>query len=156
MTRRFQSVVGDFEAFVTDVEPRLRRALVAARGPDAGRDAVAEALAYAWEHWDRVRSMANPVGYLFRVGQSRTRHRRGRSLPTQANAVEIPDVDPRLPGAMNGLSEQQRVTVFLVHGCGWSHADVAEMLDITPSTVSTHSQRGIARLREILEVGADV
>ncbi len=41
-----------FEAFVRDAEPRLRRALVAAYGPEQGRDAAAEALAYAWEHWD--------------------------------------------------------------------------------------------------------
>lgn len=148
-------LVGDFEAFVDDAEPRLRRALVALRGPEAGREAVAEALAYAWEHWDRVRSMENPVGYLYRVGQSRSRLRRQEPL-TLVSPIELPDVDPRLPVALNGLSEHQRVTVFLVHGCGWSHADVAEMLEVTASTVSTHAQRGIARLREMLEVGVDV
>jgi DNA-directed RNA polymerase specialized sigma24 family protein len=40
-----------FSQFVTEVEPRLRRALVALRGAEAGRDATAEALAWAWEHW---------------------------------------------------------------------------------------------------------
>ena len=145
----------DFEAFVGDAEPRLRRALVAARGAEAGRDAVAEALAYAWEHWDRVRSMDNPVGYLYRVGQSRSRDRRRRPVAVAPAPVELPEFDPRLPGALNGLSEHQRVTVFLVHGCGWSHADVAELLGITTSTVSTHAQRGVARLREMLEVTAD-
>jgi DNA-directed RNA polymerase specialized sigma24 family protein len=62
-----------FEAFVRNTEPRLRRALVAAYGPEQGRDAAAEALAYAWEHWDRLRQMANAPGYLFRVGQTRGR-----------------------------------------------------------------------------------
>ena len=41
------------------------------------------ALAYGWQHWDRIGAMANPVGYLFRVGQSaaRTDRRREGFLP---------------------------------------------------------------------------
>ena len=39
--------VAEFEAFVRSAEPRLRRALVAAYGFEDGRDAAAEALAYA-------------------------------------------------------------------------------------------------------------
>jgi hypothetical protein len=48
-----------FEAFVADAEPRLRHALVAAYGFEEGRDAAAEALAYAWEHW-RALGRASP------------------------------------------------------------------------------------------------
>ena len=44
-----------FEAFVVEAEPKLRRALVAIHGFEEGRDAAAEALAYAWEHWERLR-----------------------------------------------------------------------------------------------------
>jgi len=40
----------EFEGFVRESEPRLRRALVAAYGFEEGRDATAEALAYGWEH----------------------------------------------------------------------------------------------------------
>ena len=64
-----------FEAFVAAHETRLRRALVAAYGIERGREALAEALAYAWEHWERVAAMEHPVPYLFRVGQSRTGRR---------------------------------------------------------------------------------
>lgn len=59
-----------FTEFFRDVEPRLRRALVAAYGTERGREAAAEALARAWEHWADVVEMSNPVGYLYRVGQS--------------------------------------------------------------------------------------
>jgi DNA-directed RNA polymerase specialized sigma24 family protein len=73
-----------FERFVRDVEPRLRRALVAAYGGQRGREATAEALSWAWENWDRVRAMTYPHRYLFRVGRSRTpllrRSRRGAPL----------------------------------------------------------------------------
>lgn len=143
----------EFETFVRDAEPRLRRALVAARGPVDGRDATAEALAYAWEHWHDVREMANPVGYLFRVGQSRTRSRKTARLPAREPAT-IPDIEPALTRALAELTEAQRITVFLVHGCGWPHADVAQVLEVTASTVSTHLQRGTARLRDLLEVAA--
>ena len=50
----------DFDDFVADVEPRLRRALVAAYGPEAGREATADALAWAWQHWDRLRGWTTP------------------------------------------------------------------------------------------------
>ncbi|MCP4959140.1 MAG: hypothetical protein GY925_07705 [Actinomycetia bacterium] len=62
-------------------EPRLRRAFLGTVGVDRMPDAVSEALAFAWEHWDRVAVMGNPVGYLFRVGQSRTRNRKRPRLP---------------------------------------------------------------------------
>jgi DNA-directed RNA polymerase specialized sigma24 family protein len=58
----------EFEGFVRESEPRLRCALVAAYGFEEGRDATAEAFAYAWEHWERVRQMPNALGYLFRAG----------------------------------------------------------------------------------------
>ncbi len=146
-----------FDRFVAEAEPKLRRALVASYGPVDGRDAVAEALAYGWQHWERVREMDNAVGYLYRVGQSRSRRRKApRIVAPEASAVSevTPDVDPRLGHALSELSDQQRVAVFLVHGCGWPHADVAALLDCAPSTVSTHVQRGMTRLRELLEVNS--
>ena len=46
-------------------------------GIETGPDVAADAFAWAWEYWDEVRAMANPVGYLYRVGQSAARrHRR--------------------------------------------------------------------------------
>jgi RNA polymerase sigma-70 factor (ECF subfamily) len=144
---------GDFEVFCAEVEPRLRRALVAACGWD-GRDAVAEALAWAWENWDRVERLTNPTAYLYRVGRSRVRRRRQRvvfSVPTP----DTPWVEPALAPALASLTEQQRVVVVLVHGYGWSQREVAELLDVTPSTVQTHLERALARLRAALEVTAD-
>jgi len=53
-----------FTALVAAVEPPLRRAFVAAYGADAGRETLADVLAWAWEHLDRVRGLDNPAGYL--------------------------------------------------------------------------------------------
>ena len=49
-----------FTSFVKEVEPRLRFALVAAAGPDRGLEGLSHALAYGWEHWDKVSVMENP------------------------------------------------------------------------------------------------
>ena len=145
----------EFRDFVAAVQPRLRRALVATRGLDGAADGAAEAVAYAWEHWDRVRAMENPTGYLYRVGQSRTRRRRRGFLPAPAS-VGIPEIEPRLIPALDALPDKQRTVVWLVHACEWTHGEVAEALGITASTVSTHAQRGLARLRHALEVESRV
>lgn len=54
--------LADFEAVVLATEPPLRRALVAAYGYEEGREAAAEALAYACERWAQVRQMPNAAG----------------------------------------------------------------------------------------------
>lgn len=139
-----------FDAFVREVEPRLRRALVARYGADRGRDATAEALGWAWAHWRRVESMMNPVGYLYRVGQSKTRRRRSGFSEVPASS-SVPWIEPALDGALLELSEQQRVAVVLVHGFGWTASEVGELLGIKATTVQTHVERALARLRVSLE-----
>jgi RNA polymerase sigma-70 factor (ECF subfamily) len=141
----------DFEAFVVAIEPRLRRALIGCRGVDGAQEAVAEALAYAWEHWREVHEMANPAGYLYRVGQSRSRRRREPRLASP-ESLRIPDVEPALVPALLALPDRQRDAVWLVHGCDWTYAEVAEALGISTSAVGTHVSRALERLRAVLEV----
>ncbi len=140
----------EFRAFMVDAEPRLRRALVAAYGGERGRDATAESLAYAWENWTRVRSMKHRVGYLYRVGQSRTRPRMFHVL-AERPSVEDVWCEPGLPSALGALTEQQRVAVVLHHGYGWSLTEVSELLRIRKSTAQNHVERAMQVLRERLE-----
>ena len=147
-----------FDEFVRGHEARLRTALVLLYGPDAGREAAAEALAWAWEHWDRVAVMDAPVPYLCRVGQSRTRRIRRRTpaspFRTEAND-EAPWVEPALGRALNDLTAQQRTCTVLVHCFGWTLSEVADLLDLTKSSVQTHVERGLGRLRIDLAVDRD-
>ena len=140
-----------FEEFVRAVEPRLRRALIGCRGVDVAQEAVAEALAYAWEHWTEVRTLDNPAGYLFRVGQSRSR-RHGKPRLPSPETLRIPEVEPALIPALLALPDRQRSAVWLVHACGWTYAEVAEALGVSPSAVGTHVSRALERLRRNLEV----
>ena len=143
----------DFEALVEAVEPDLRRALAGHVREDGIEDAVAEALAYAWENRDRVLDMKNPTGYLYRVAQSRSRrHREG--LLVWPGERDMPDIEPGLPDALAALSPPQASAVWLVHGCGWTYPMAAEALGVSASTIGTHRSRGLDRLRQELGVTA--
>jgi hypothetical protein len=50
-----------FTEFVAGFETKLRQSLAAAFGPELGKEATAEALAYGWEHWDRVAEQESRV-----------------------------------------------------------------------------------------------
>lgn len=148
-TRRAQ----DFSDFVVETEPRVRRALVAAFGPDVGTDAAADAMAVAWEEWELVKTRPNPAGYLWGVGRNCALKRlRGNKLFPAPEPSREPWIEPGLPAAVEELSEQQRMAVLLVHGFGWTFREVAELLDVTISTVQTHLDRGMAKLRQSLGV----
>ena len=141
-----------FTDFVRDVEPRLSYALAMAYGPEAGREAAADAFAYAWEHWEKIREMENPAGYLFRVGQSRSRRYLPRrpSMPA-VRPDELPSVEPKLPAALAGLSRRQRIAVVLIHGQGYTDSEAAELMGVTRGTVRKHAERGLAKLQTALE-----
>lgn len=142
-----------FESFARTAGARLRAGLVAAYGPETGQDAAAAALAYGWEHWDRVSGLENPAGYLFRVGQTAARRsfRKQGFLPVP-EPDELPSFEPGLLPALEDLTESQRTAVVLVHGFGWSQVEVAELLDVSASTLRTHLSRGLAKLQNALEV----
>ena len=96
-----------FTEFVKEVESRLQHALIARYGLQVGRESAAEALAYAWEHWDRVQQMTNPAGYLFRVGTSRSRRlRRSTRVLPEVSVDGARWVEPGLPSALRRLSPQ--------------------------------------------------
>ncbi len=145
----------DFERFVSEVEPRLRRAFAGAVGVDRAADAVSEALAWAWENRDRLDDLRNPTGYLFRVGQSKTRQRKRPVLPPP-EPNRIPAIEPSLVEGLLALSDKQRIAVWLVHACSWSHGEVAEAMEIGQSTVATHASRGLENLRAHLGEVSDV
>ena len=145
----------EFSAFVRQTEPKLLQALVATYGAVDGREATFDALSWAWEHWGRLEGVTNQVGYLYRVGQTATRRfaSRHRPLVGQVPADDrLPEFDPGLVHALGRLSPHQRVVVMLVSAFDWSHVEVAEVLEISPSTVREHLSRALGRLRHELEV----
>lgn len=150
----------DFEAFFAKAEPSLRVALVGAFGPHLGREATADALAWAWQNLERLDGMENPVGYLYRIGRNEAlkevRLQSRHFLESAAPGFDLPDYEPMLASFMSELSEHQRVAVWMVHGLGYSHGEVAEVLECSKPSVATHVRRALSKLRQSLEVNVDV
>ena len=143
-----------FETFIASAEPRLRRTFVARFGVEHGNDVTADVLAYAWEHWETLAVTANPVGYLYRVGQSQARRYRRWARPVvfpSEPSLAGADIEPGLGRALSRLSDDQRVAVILVHSYGWTYAEAAEALGTPISTFRNHLHRGMTRLRTVLE-----
>lgn len=148
----------EFRSFVSEVEPRLRVALVSACGSPKGLEATAIALEYAWEHWDRMTGVSNPAGYLYRLAVRRAWRMRSPAVPL---LWEVPTedplrVEPKLAPALRHLSRRQRTVVVLIDGFEWTHQEVADLLGVGRSTVQQHHQRALARLRDELGVSVDV
>ena len=145
----------DFDRFYEAAEPRLREALTAKLGAGPGREAAVDALSYAWEHWDRVGEMDNPIGYLYVVGRDRGTRALRRTPPAllpAADRASTPWIEPGLPDALSALPDQQRVVVMLLYCFQWSMAEVADLMQLSKSTVQTHAERGLGHLRE--QIGA--
>ena len=141
----------EFKIFAIDARQRLQRSLVARYGLDVGMDATEDCLVFAWEHWERIRSMANPVGYLWRVGRSSANkqmgwRRRAQFPPEGVAHHDSTTVD--LSRALARLHPAQRTCVLLVHGHGWSYAEVADHLGVSVPAVTNHVHRGLKALRD--------
>jgi DNA-directed RNA polymerase specialized sigma24 family protein len=145
-------VAEDFENFVAGRGADLRRALTARYGVDVGAEVTADVLALAWERWASISVMENPVGYLFRAGQTAARRYRDRPLNmTFVPAQQPPEFEPQLPRLLERLAERQRTAIVLVCIYDWTYSAAAEVMGISESSARAHVQRGLANLRHALE-----
>ena len=144
------------EGFVVEASRTLQRALVARNGVEDGCDAAAEAIAWAWEHQNELSEMANPVGYLYRIGQSslrrdhRLRRLRVDFLPDRA-VRDANGFDGELFDGLLELTPDQRVAVVMVHMYSFSYREVAELMSVSDTAITNFVHRGLRRLRHILQ-----
>lgn len=140
---------------LAEIERRLRVAFVARYGIGVAEDLTQECLTWGWANREQLAEMKNPVGYLFRVGQSRSR----RLLRWQREKIELPPeiateqstwTEPALPAALAALNDQQRTMVMLTHCFEWTYAEVADLLEVPQHTVRNGVHRGLKNLRNAL------
>jgi predicted RNA polymerase sigma factor len=81
-------ISSSFTEWATEAEPKIRQSLTAAFGVQVGKDAASEALALAWERWDRVSVMGNPIGYVYGIGRNKARRMKTRRQPM---FVDVPE-----------------------------------------------------------------
>lgn len=148
-----------FEAFVRADGERLRRVMTSQYGVDIGCESTDSALAWAWEHWDRLCDMSNPAGYLYRVAQTQARRTiaRGRLVTFPAEPPRATEtgtsIDGDLAVALLQLTERQRLAVLMVHVYGWSPIEVGRITGTPAVTVRSHLRRGLRHLRNTLSKG---
>lgn len=149
-----------FEAFYRRTRgDALRTAVFILNDRDLAVDAVDEAMARAYEHWDTLAGAGNGVGWVIRVAVNVGRNRQRRRLLERRRPLLTPEgggeptmpADPAMARALAQLPVDQRAVVVLRFHLDWSVDQVAEALQIAPGTVKSRLHRALRRLESVLE-----
>lgn len=147
----------DIPALADGGVDHLRRALIAYYGTEVGTEAWAEAMVVAWERRDELTTMSNPVGFLFRVGQSKARPHvrwasRRATFSSHHDAHHLIDESlTEVFEALAALRPRQHAAVLMVTAYGFSYRHTAEVLGVSEAAVTNHVHRGLAALRRSLD-----
>ena len=150
----------EFEDFFRAEHVRLLRALFLVTGDGSEAvDLMQEAFVKVWERWDRVRSVEDPVGYLYRTAMNafRSRARRAAVAARRAFAVGRPDPFEALEAkdeaarALATLTRRQRLALVLTEYLGYPVEDAAAVMGVKAGTVRVLTHQG----RKALEGGRD-
>lgn len=147
-----------FEEFYSEQRGSIGRALaLTLRDTQLAAEAVDEAMARAYQRWNRVQSLDNPGGWVYRVGLNWSRSILRRALRpapvwiTNDDAVvDRSGLDPTIDRALAELSIEQRAVVVCRLLIGYSEAQTASALGVRPGTVKSRLARATARLQSLL------
>jgi RNA polymerase sigma-70 factor (ECF subfamily) len=152
------ATVQPFDDFFVAERDRLFSALcLVTHDRNEAEDLTQEAFVRVLERWDRVATMENPAGYLYRTAMNTFRKRYRRALlaarrtlgttppPDPLDAIELQDEAIR---ALATLTERQRAAIVLVDLLGYRSDEVAKMLGVRPATVRKHVSLARAALRQ--------
>jgi RNA polymerase sigma factor (sigma-70 family) len=155
-------LAGSFEAFVEAENVRLFRALYLVTGSRfEAEEIMQDALLAVWERWERVGTMDDPTGYLFRTAMNLFRKRLRRAAlavkrrvalaPSEDTFEAIEDRDAVFR-ALRALKPNERAALVATVLFGYSSEESGRMLSMSASAVRMHASRGRAAMRDILEV----
>lgn len=118
----------------------------------AAEDAAAEALARAYARWRKLRDLPYLDGWVLRVTTNLALDvvRRRRPAPdarVPTDESEVSTLRLALAEALLALPTRQREALALRFLSGFTEAEVAEAMGISPGSVKTHVHRGMASLR---------
>jgi RNA polymerase sigma-70 factor (ECF subfamily) len=153
---------GDGEAFGELVKRHERRVFRLAarffRRPEEIEDVAQETFLRAWRKLDTYSSRAPFEHWLTRVCLNccygRFRTRRGDELPLEhdvPSAATNPTARLEADRLLARLPDEDRFVLLLLHGEGWSVAEIAERLGWSTANVKVRAHRARKRLRKALE-----
>ncbi|MHB8247087.1 MAG: RNA polymerase sigma factor [Acidimicrobiales bacterium] len=162
---------GDFEAWYRSAHPRMLAALVAyGASVEDAEDATNEAFARALVRWSRVAELTSPSGWAFVVARNLLRRSaRRRTMEASRTRALSPEgghqgIDPAelataaadVAAHLLLLSPRERTVVILHHGFDMSQEDVATLLRLKRSTISSTLTNARRRLLEESSYGKPV
>jgi RNA polymerase sigma-70 factor (ECF subfamily) len=154
------------DAFADAVAPHypalVRRLAVVVGDPDAGLDLAQETYLRAFRAWDRfdgadVRAWLHTVGLSLAFNES-SRRRRWSELLRARRREPVGWVAPRdldLHAALSGLRREHRAALLMTVDDGYTHEQIAGMLDVAPGTDASWISRAKQHLRVALEDTTD-
>jgi RNA polymerase sigma-70 factor, ECF subfamily len=141
----------DFEVFFEREKAALFRALcLVTRNRFEAEELTQDAFLSLYERWDRVGTMDDPSGYLYRTAMNafRSWHRRSAlaakrtiGLTRADDTIAMIDEQDAVVRSLQPLSPRQRAAVVLVDLLGYSSEEAGEILGIGASTVRTYAER---------------
>jgi RNA polymerase sigma-70 factor (ECF subfamily) len=146
------AAAGAFTDFYRESRPRVVRALALTLGDtDLAAEATDEAMTRACQRWDQVHIMANPGGWVYRVGlnwaRSVLRRRRLNRQPLYQPSVGAPEIgEPAVHRALAELSVDHRAVVVCRYLLGWTVEETANALDMPVGTVKSRLNRASKQL----------
>lgn len=132
------------------------------RDRSEAEDIGQEAFVRLFERWDRVASMTDPVGYLYRVAMNifRSRYRRARLAARRVIVAHEPDpmsgIEERdfVIRILDLLNPKQRAAIVLTAMFDYSSDEAGEIMGMSGSSVRVLTTRARALLRDtVLEDG---
>jgi RNA polymerase sigma-70 factor (ECF subfamily) len=151
---------GSFEAFFEDRHADLFGALyLITRNRHEAEEIMQDAFLKVLERWERVSSLADPVGYLYRTAMNLLRKRWRRAsvmmrrtvgLSPRDDEISVLEMRVDVARALASLSPRQRAVIVLTELLEFSSEEAGRMLGIAPGTVRMHASRGRAALADTL------
>jgi RNA polymerase sigma-70 factor (ECF subfamily) len=147
-----------FESWCEREHSRMIVTLLLTTGDlELASEGVDEACARALARWDRVATMEAPTGWVYRVAVNharrlaRRRSLEGTLLPRFVSPANMPADASEIWGLVATLPERQRQVVVLRHVGDLKEMEIAEVLRISRSTVSTTLRDAHHRLGALLD-----
>jgi len=154
--------VPTFDALFVDEYPKMVALAAAVSGNRAHAEDIAqEAMSRLDRKWASVQGYDKPGAWLRRVTVNLALSQRRRLLAEAkaklrlgSSEVALPPVDPRDDAVWDAVAElprNQRAAVALRYHEDRSIAEIADILDISPSTARVHLHRARQTLRDRLD-----
>ena len=150
--------IASFEEFFQQHQGDLHAALwLITRNRHEAEEIMQDAFLRLWERWDRVATVQDPVGYLYRTAMNEFRSRARRAAMALRRAVHTLPVDDAMAAveareevalALSKLTPRERAAVVLTNVLGFTSEEASRALGVQPATVRVLAARGRGRIQK--------